>query len=125
MKSLKQAVCFQADFQLAASAAHAAGTLERTLVDIESEQDSQKARRITALSNLMKLAHQRERYAPPEPEMTDNYILGLLRNAHRHSTVQEFLDAHDRVMDHDRLEGLADDLWERNLEMYRTPGRSV
>jgi hypothetical protein len=112
MESLKQAIRFQSDFQLILSAAQAATEVERSVLD--QDPNNEQARQIAALSNLLKLAHTRERFAPPPPpppqEVGENVLLRLMRTIYRDSTVADVLDRVDRLENCFRVERLNDEL---------------
>jgi hypothetical protein len=62
MRSIQDAMRYQADFQLLSAAASAAQGLHASVATGEGE-----TARMKAMSDLMKLAHVRQRFAPEEP----------------------------------------------------------
>src|SRR5688572_17926223 len=64
MRSIREAMRYQADFQLLAAAASAAHVMHTSVSDADRELQTAQ---LNAMSNLMKLAHLRQRFAPEEP----------------------------------------------------------
>jgi hypothetical protein len=90
MKTIREAMRYQADFQLLSAASAASQVLHTLIAAGDSEVPKTQ---IQALSDLLKLAHLRERFAPPEPKAMprDAQLMSLLRSAHPNATVADVL----------------------------------
>ena len=98
LQSVQNALRYQADFQLLSAAAAAAHMLHTSVTAGDHELQKQQ---VKAMSDLLKLAHLRERFAPPmpKPQLRDSQVLALLRSVHPDVTVGsalEMLDSWDR-----------------------------
>ena len=92
MRSLQNAMRCQADFQLLSAAAAGAHVLH-TSITAHDADDSHK--QVKAMSDLLKLAHLRERFASsqslPETPIRDSEVLNWLRKVHPTATVADVL----------------------------------
>jgi hypothetical protein len=91
MKRVREAIRYQADFQLLSAAGAASHHLHTTLTGGDLEGRRQE---VQAMSALLKLSHLRERFAPPEPKSMprDGELMSMLRGFHRDATVGDVLD---------------------------------
>lgn len=92
MKSVREALRYQADFQLLSAAASAAHVLHTTVS--AGDHEMQQAQ-LKGMSGLLKLAHLRERFAPPETKATprDGQVMDFLRSVHPNAPVEAVLEA--------------------------------
>jgi hypothetical protein len=90
MRGVRDALRYQADFQLLSAAAAAAHILHTSVCSSDHEQARIEMK---AFADLMKLAHTRERFAKPDPEpqVSDASLLASMRAVHPSITVQEAL----------------------------------
>jgi hypothetical protein len=95
MRRVRQAMRYQADFQLYSSAASAAHRMQSIVCEQGGEIEPKL---LAALSSLLKLAHVRERFAVPDPkaEMRDGELMTFLRQVHPTVTVRSALDYIER-----------------------------
>lgn len=96
MRSVREAMRYQADFQLLAAAASAAQVMHAAVSTNDSEM---QVARMKAMSDLMKLAHIRQRFAPPEPPVPvrESMLESLVCTAHPNATIKavlSFYEAH-------------------------------
>ena len=84
MASIRDAMRYQADFQLLAASASAAHGLHTSISTGEPE-----AKRMKVMGDLMKLAHVRERFAPEEPPRPkrDTLLFDMVCVAHKDATI--------------------------------------
>jgi len=96
MRAMRDAMRYQADFQLLAAAASAAHALHDA---VASPDDAKRdARQMKAMSDLMKLAHVRQRFAPedPPPAMRESVLEELVCTAHPQAPIEALLAVHRR-----------------------------
>jgi hypothetical protein len=104
MNSILRALRYQADFHLAAAAASGAHALHGTVrsADADGKVDVDLAnlrKKIDGLTQLLRMAHIRHRFADPLPEppqrTPNDWIIQWFRIVHPNNTVEEALRAFD------------------------------
>ena len=95
MRSVREALRYQADFQLLSAAASAAHVLHTSVS--AGDHEMQKAQ-MKAMSDLMKLAHVRQRFAPPEPPppVRESILEELVCTAHPNATIDALRQFYER-----------------------------
>ena len=84
MASIRDAMRYQADFQLLSAAASAAHAMHTSLATGEPE-----AKRMKVMNDLMKLSHVRQRFAPEEPPRPkrDALLFDMVCTAHENGSI--------------------------------------
>jgi hypothetical protein len=98
MRSIRDAMRYQADFQLLSAAASAAQGLHASVATGDGE-----TARMKAMSDLMKLAHVRQRFAPEEPPqpIRESVLEELVCTAHPNGTIDALRSEFRRHTGHD------------------------
>ena len=84
MASIRDAMRYQADFQLLSAAASAAHAMHTSLATGEPE-----AKRMKVMNDLMKLSHVRQRFAPEEPPRPkrDTLLFDMVCTGHENASL--------------------------------------
>ncbi len=118
MRSVREAMRYQADFQLLSAAASAAHVLHTSVIAGDHASQTQEFK---AMSELLKLSHLRQRFAQPEPpvEPRGNDLLDLMLQAHPNATVRTLLSFYESQTGRDlRAERRQRDA-DRNVRLQR------
>ena len=111
MRSIRDAMRYQADFQLLSAAASAAQGLHEAVATGEGD-----AARMKAMSDLMKLAHVRQRFAndDTQPPVRESTLIELLCTAHPNAQLHNVLDLYKMYTGRDLREEFLDRVRERH-----------
>jgi hypothetical protein len=97
MQSVRDAMRYQADFQLLAASASAAHVLHTTAATGEPD-DAGAVARLKAMSDLMKLAHVRQRFTadePPPPPVRESMLVEMFCTAHPDARISALLHMYE------------------------------
>ncbi len=122
MQSVREAMQYQADFQLLAAASSAAHVLHTTVVT--GEPDDSGAARLKAMSGLMKLAHVRQRFAAegPPPPVRESMLMEMFCTANPDARISALLHLYESYTGRDlRVEYKARCESRRRADVAHTP----
>ena len=100
MRSIRDAMRYQADFQLLAAAASASHAMHSS---VSATDRALETAQLNAMSTLMKLAHLRQRFAPadPPPPLRISALEELVCTAHPNAPVHVLLEMHQHYTGRD------------------------